>query len=146
MAPPTALWEHSGSSLHTNVTAVFAITMKGFYDAAAPTCLTLMQRVTPPPAPSLTLKPPPYAGHCIAHNCLSPSQHGHSVGLGSASFTCHTPPAAKVCTPLPHPWPIPDGHFIGLLLEHGRIWALFAKIHQRICVTPSYFLSSRCSF
>lgn len=137
MAPPTALWENSGAPFHANVAAVFAITMKGFCDAAAPRGLTLMPRETRPPTP------PPSPCHCIAHNCLSPSQHGHSVGLGLASFTYHTPPAAKVCTASRPP---SDAHFSVLLPLHGRIWASFAKIHQRICVTPSYFLSPRFSF
>lgn len=113
-APPTCTVRENGPS-HANVTAVFVITMKGFCDAAAPGGLTLMPggrlRTPPPPSPTHTSSPP-VPCRCIAHNCLSPSQHGHSVGLGLASSTYHTPPAAKVCVPLPlpptHPPPPPS--------------------------------------
>lgn len=66
LAPPTALSDDSGAWFHANVTAVFAITMKGFCDAAAARGFTLMPRETPPPPHRLTCKPPSTALHIIA--------------------------------------------------------------------------------
>lgn len=148
MAPPTALWENSGAPFHANVTAVFAITMKGFCDAAAPRGLTLMPRETPQPTPlthAHRLPPPATALHIIA-----------SVHPNMATQWDWALPASHItrllqprCVPVPPPpllLPLSDAHFSVRLPLHGRIWASFAKIHQRICVTPSYFLSSRFSF
>lgn len=82
----------------------------------------------------------------ITHNCLTPSQHGHSVGLGHQPHISHSSHyrGVYVC------------HFFssfssGCSLQRAFpcIWqdmGVISEIHQRICVTLSYFLSSRFSF
>lgn len=64
----------------------------------------------------------------ITHNCLTPSQHGHSVGLGLTSFTYHTPPTIEVCMCATFFPPfLLDAHFSVHFRVYGRIWALLAR-------------------
>lgn len=61
---------------------------------------------------------------CMARNCPTPSRHGHLLGVWSIlSFLL--------------------GAYFVFIVE--GIWVLF-DIHQRMCVTPSYFPSTRLGF
>lgn len=70
---------------------------------------------------------------CLAHNCLTPSWHGHSVGFGVCTQrgVC----AKSWCSP---PWCV-----------FPYIWKdmdMVREIHQRMCVTTSYFPSTPLRF
>lgn len=84
---------------------------------------------------------------CITHNCLTPSRHGHSVGLDLSSITHHTLILVRCMWVYMCMW----WFFFGCSPQCAFpcIWqdmGIISEIHQRICVTPSYFLSSRLRF
>lgn len=80
---------------------------------------------------------------CITHNCLTPFWHGHSVELGLSSVTYHTSLFGEVCVYACHGFLLLTSVCFSL---YGEEMGIIIAIHQRICVTPSYFLSSRLRF